>query len=517
MSTIPGALKKLEAMPLKILLVAAFAAGTASSFAMPPYGFFPLLFLGVSFLYVLTALSVSLLNSFLFGWFFGFGYFVAGLYWIGNALLIEGNPYIWAWPLAVCGLPFVLAFFCGFATLLARKFSDLTTLFGYLAFCAWFAFFEMARSFAFTGFPWNLFGHTWADVLPVLQILSVSDVYWLNLLTILICALPGYLLASKDASERKRTVSMVVVFAFVAIYSYGSLRLHNPKTIDTGTSVRIVQANIPQSEKWDTKLMWDHFIKHLDLSRPDGSENWPVYVVWAETALSQWILEDPRSMALIRDMLGAYPQNSYLITGFLEHDRAKDRYYNSMIVIDNKGNIIGRYRKNHLVPFGEYIPFQEWIPLEPVAKFKGFSGGGGAVALAMPEGLKFSPAICYEIIFSGNVADAKDSPDFIVNLTNDSWYGRSPGPYQHFSQAVFRAIEEGRPVVRVAETGLSAVIDPYGRVHATSGLYDEYEKNIALPGSNMVSRPDPIYRRVGLLALLLTLIAVGHINKRIRM
>lgn len=508
-------LHRLHALSHKKKCLMSFFLGSLSSLAMPPLSLFPLLFFGLSLLYVLTAAAASTGRAFSLGWFFGFGYFAFGLYWIGNALLVEGNPYAWAWPLAVCGLPALLAFFPAFACLLARRFSSLENTAGFFAFCAWTAFFEFARSFVFTGFPWNLYGHAWTDVLPVLQILSVSDVYGLTTLTVFWCALPGFLMISNISHRKKMVVSGVLLAVFVFCFAFGVSRLQQPPPPDRAASIHLVQANIPQSEKWNPDKMWPHFLKHLDMSKPDAdapSGGQPTYIVWAETALSQWLYQDPRAALLIRDMLNLYDGPAYLLTGFLRKENG--RYYNSLVMIDKAGTMTNIYNKNHLVPFGEYIPFQRWIPLEPIAKFNGFSGGKGPQSLRTPENLLYSPMICYEIIFSGAVTDPGQKPDFILNVTNDSWYGKSAGPYQHLSQAAFRAIEEGIPVIRVAETGVSAVIGSKGETLEKSPLFDEYEKTVALPGRNMLSRDSAVYRHAALLAVLCIFIAIGFVFKK---
>ena len=508
-------LNRLAQLTLRSKLGLALLLGALSTLAMPPLGWFPFLMIGLSGLYILTVQSSTRLTSFLIGLTFGFGYHVAGLYWVGNALLVDGNPYVWAWPLAVAGLPALLSFFNGFACLLARHFSAPASRSGFFAFIAWISFFEFARSFAFTGFPWNLYGHAWVSVLPVLQILSVSDVYWLTAFTVALFALPGFLFAGSATRRSKVFISTFLCALFVGIVAFGWTRLATPPPAPAQANIHLVQANIPQSEKWDREKMWEHLVARINLTRPDQGARTgiPTYIIWAETALSEWLYEQPRTTAVIDEVLAQYTGPVYLVTGFLrEYPQAK-RHYNSMIMIEPSKTVSNVYDKKHLVPFGEYIPFQKWIPLDPVAKFRGFSGGVGPLSMLSPDGLSYSPMICYEIIFSGRVVDPLDRPDFIINVTNDSWYGKTAGPYQHMAQAVFRAIEEGLPIVRAAETGISGVIDPYGRIIEQSDLFVEYEKTVALPGKIMLSRADAFYRQVLLLVLLFSVVMIGYLRR----
>lgn len=459
-----------------------FSAGGISALALPPFGFIPALFLGIGYLYILTAQSPSGQQAFVINWLFSFGYHAFGLYWIGNALLVEGNPYWWAWPLAVCGLPAILAFFQAFAGFFARKFFDLHKFTGVLAFAALSGFYEWARGHAFTGFPWNLYGHVWAEEIEILQIISVIGIYSLTTLTVFWCGAAGWLALKR---HRGLLIPSLLAISLLIPYAYGATLVTRHEPVQSGVRVKLVQGNVPQSEKWDREKIWPDFQERIKLSSYETQDNGaPVMIVWAETAISHWMLDDPAAMHEIKAMLSAYKDGAVLLTGVLRHESETDRYYNSLIMIDADGKISNVYNKNHLVPFGEYIPFQEWIPLEPVARFRGFSGGGKPTTYETAFGTRYSPMICYEIIFSGNVIDKNNRPDFILNVTNDSWYGISPGPYQHLAQARFRAIEEGLPVVRVADTGISAVIDSQGRITAQLGLEEKGAMTAPLPDIN---------------------------------
>jgi apolipoprotein N-acyltransferase len=347
-------------------------------------------------------------------------------------------------------------------------------------------------------------------------VLSLSSIYWLNAITVAWAMLPGFLFLSSPKLVHKQMLTLALATIFVFIISFGVWRLDEPMPpVREDVQIHLVQSNIPQADKWKRENFWKHFMMHIEQSRPSAdAKSVPTYIVWSETALSQWVLDEPQAIKVIKDTLSQYKAPAYLITGLLRYETDTHRFYNSMVMIDKFGDISNVYDKNHLVPFGEYVPFQEWIPLEPVAQFRGFAGGGGIQTLQTPEGIKYSPVICYEIIFSGAVAKHDNPPDFILNVTNDSWYGDTAGPRQHLEQAVFRAIEEGIPVVRVADTGISAIVDSRGQIVDKSELFTEYTKTLALPGKTVVSRRNKIINEGLLLLVLSFFISLGIFSKR---
>lgn len=459
-------------------------AGALSALAMAPFNIWGILFVTLCIFYMALATARTAWRGFALGWLFGFGYFVAGLWWIGNALLVEGNDFAWAWPLAVIGLPFILAFFFAVAGAGIHRLTAPYTWQGYFGFAAILTGCEWLRGHIFTGFPWNLFGYTWADVPPLLQIAFYLDAYGLTALTILWASLGGFI-ATAYANQRpwKTTVLLVMLSAFICL-GVGAYRLQEPTQPDnTGYTIRIVQPNIAQAEKWDRDKIWDHFNHTLDLSRPPQSRPGKTIVVWPETAIGPWVLKDGFAMQEIAAMLNEFDPPATLITGALRHDEATGAYFNSIISISGDGSIGGIYNKHHLVPFGEYIPFQHIIPLKTVTQFSGFEAGPGPQTIEGAPGFFYNPAICYEIIFPGTVVD-KSAPSLtnaIITVTNDAWYGDSPGPYQHFTAARFRAVEEGLPVIRAANTGISGVISPKGQILEQSSLLESFVGETQLP------------------------------------
>lgn len=401
-----------------------------------------------------------------FAW--SFGYFLFGLNWVGNALLIPGNDFVWAWLFAFIGLPFLLSFFLGtvftlFFSLLIRTPERLKLP----LFATLFTGAEFLRGHLFTGFPWILPAMFWSETLPVFQSIATIGIYGLTFFTILWAGTLGLICLRKTP-----------VFSFPVFISLLTASLmifisapppENSKTPVRKVQIVMVQANIPQSEKWNGEKMADHFYTHLDLSAygPDITPDLPAMIVWPETTLPPSFLRSPHVSTMIKGLLSHYPPESILITGALRDDRTPEGpvYYNSVVAYDRNNGPQIVYDKHHLVPFGEYIPFQKHIPIGPIAGFDGLKAGTGPVTVTLPNLPSFSPLVCYEILFSKQiVAYDKNTPQLIINVTNDGWYGNSPGPYQHLMEARARAIEEKIPVVRVAGTGISAIYNGTGEL-----------------------------------------------------
>ncbi|MFP4312761.1 MAG: apolipoprotein N-acyltransferase [Alphaproteobacteria bacterium] len=464
--------------PLWGLFFVSALCGAASAFAMAPHHYWGLLLLGLGGLFIIQHALQKNWQAFLSGWLFGFLYFTLGLYWIGNALLVEGNDYAWAWPLAVSGLPAMLAFFPALACYISKKlFGPKGSLPYFTGFGAVLTLSELLRGYVFTGFPWNLYGYSWGGNLEMLQILHIGNVYWLTALTIFWGAGLGFLWIKRAQKIHALTGFMLILGSMVLVYSYGAMRLNsiNPDTqTQQEISVRLVQPNIDQAEKWERGKMSAHYEALLDLSAPDTQTeaNVPTtLIVWPETATNYLFLQNEYTRMQMRDMLSLYNQDVYLITGALmrNEDGAPT---NSLLVLDKNAEIIHRYDKSHLVPFGEYIPFQNWIPLDTVSGFSGFKRGQGPDVINLDENLSFSPLICYEILFPSRIIPSDEKPGAVINVTNDAWYGLSAGPYQHYLKARFRAIEENLPVIRVANTGFSGIFDGYGQEISKIDLFE---------------------------------------------
>ena len=492
---------------LRCLLI--LLSGGVMALAMPPTNFWPLLFIGLSLFYgLLTAYRGW--RAFLLGWLFGFGYFVIGLYWIGNALLVPGNDFKWAWPLAVLGLPFALAFFTGIAGWAAARIADLKTWRGYAAviFCLMAS--EWLRGVLFTGFPWNLYGYGWAGMPELVQSVSLFGTYGLTLLTIAWGLLPGFLYVAGKSRRAGAAACAAMILLWAGLYGWGAHRLaENPTRSDSAMMVRIVQPNIAQEDKWNSDRIVANIQKTVDLSAAPFLPGKIYAVIWPETAITDYVIRDPNAADFIRAALFPGNRPGYLLSGVLRHETDADGkpvYYNSLVAYDSDLIPEAIYDKAHLVPFGEYIPYQKYIPLRPVVQFSGFTAGQGVATQTLSALPSFSGLVCYEVLFPGRSALTEPRPHWIVNATNDGWYGDSPGPYQHLMQTVYRATEEGLPLARAANTGISALIDSYGRILHKTGYNKDGYIDAALP--QRTENPT-FYSRFREIPLLISMLGLG--------
>lgn len=489
----------------------AAALGGLATFALPPAYALPVLLIAFPGLIWLLDGATSGRRAFAVGWFFGFGHHLLGLYWISAALFTDIDQFWWALPFSAVGLPVLLGLFTGaagwlFHVLRARGCGG--GLAGPLLFAGCWALLEWLRGHVFTGFPWNLIGYGWVDVLPVLQSVSLFGIYGLSLLTVLAAALPA---ALTDPGIRPRHAWGAVAAGlalFVALGGWGSWRLATASdAVVPGVRLRLVQAAIDQKLKWANGQREKNVQENLDLSALPASE--PItHIIWPETTVPFFIERDAR----IRQVLGSVtPSGGLLITGAPRSETASDgewRYYNSLIAVDGSGAVAGSYDKAHLVPFGEYMPLRRWMPVGAIAgNGAEFSPGPGPKTLRLTGLPPVSPLICYEGIFPGAVTDPTDRPQWLLNLTNDAWYGHTAGPHQHFAINQVRAVEEGLPLVRVANTGISGLVDAYGRVRQSLGLGERGVIDTTLPkapdGTTLYSRAGDCLFGFGLAACFL--------------
>ena len=330
-----------------VAFLGCFVAGSVSSFAMAPYNYWFLLLFGFGVLYTALAGAKKNLHGLLYGWAFGFGYFVFGLYWIGNALLVEGNPYIWAWPLAICGLPFVLAFYIALPGYLCARFLSLEKWHGYLGFVVLITVFEWLRGHLFTGFPWNLFGYTWIDFVEISQLASIGNAYTLSLFTVFCLSVLGFIVVAPSKIARC-VIPIVVLFTFGFSYWFGNDRLPHRHEFYSA-HVKIVQPNIHQEDKWNRAKIVENFWNVIELSAYNGdvSDASSTIIVWPETTISQAFLDDPGWFHEIVKMLQEYPGDVVLIAGVLRYTPDDDSYHNSIISVRKNGEIDNVYDKHH--------------------------------------------------------------------------------------------------------------------------------------------------------------------------
>ena len=479
---------------LKRLLLA-FAAGALSVLALPPFNFFAVLFVSFPVLvWLLDGASGSaergllgrMRPAFATGWWFGFGYFVAGLWWLGNALLVDANGFAWALPLAVLGLPALLALFYGVAASLAwLLWSDGIGRIAALG--AAFGLIEWARSFVLTGFPWNAIGYAAMPAPLMMQSVELVGIFGMSALTVFVFSAPA-LIGTRRGAVAGMVAALLLFSAHVGYGWFALHRLDRSGPAPAEAVIRIVQPAIDQSQKWDLDERERIFSRLLAFSAlaPREGEPRPTHIVWPETALPFLLTENPGALSRIADMLQV---GQTLITGAVRFEDgaggAAQRYYNTIYVIDDEGQIIGSADKAHLVPFGEYLPFEaslRRLGLTPVAEtFGGFSAADRRGLLTLPGGLGAVPLICYEAIFPELSIVPEGRGDLLLNLTNDAWYGSTPGPYQHLHQAQLRAVETRLPLVRAANSGISAVVDAGGRIVGSLPLGEAGVFDVRLP------------------------------------
>ncbi|WP_394259506.1 apolipoprotein N-acyltransferase [Xanthobacter autotrophicus] len=462
--------------------LAAFVAGAIGALAMPPFGLWPVLVLSFGVLVLLIdgcrgGLKRRLWGAAGVGWWFGFGYFLASLWWIGDAFLVEADVFGWLLPFAVLAMPTGLALFTALGAVLARL---LWSKGGVRLFALAFGLTvsEWLRGHVLTGFPWNTFGYAFAQSDLLMQSAALVGIWGLTFFAVLLLSSPVLLLV-----PGRRSLAAVAGAALVlaGAAAWGGWRLAStPFEAVPGVHLRVMQPNLPQDKKFAYGRRREILADYLALSaRP--SPTYPAgladvtVLIWPESAFPFVYEREPWAA---EDIAATLPPNVTLVAGAVRFDLPPpgqhSPFFNAIRVIDAKGRVLRNTDKVHLVPFGEYLPFQSFLEsmgIEQLTRVRGgFSSGSTLAGLNVPGAGLAAPLVCYEVIFSGKVIPVGPRPTWLLNLTNDAWFGTTPGPYQHFVQARLRAVEEGLPLVRAANTGISAIIDPLGRIVAGSRL-----------------------------------------------
>ncbi len=520
---IQGLIHRLQLMHGRRRALVAFVAGAFGALAMPPIGFIPAMAVSLTLAVWLLdgaigprgRMGSALRQAFTIGWCWGFGYFLAGLWWVGAAFLVEADKFAWLMPFAVLLLPAGLAFFHAVGFALARLIWPANPA-RILSLAAGLGLLEFARGHLFTGFPWNALGYALGVEIHLAQILSIVGLHGLTLVAIAILAAPA---ALADEGRWRIGASVLAAVALLAMGGFGVLRLSGePTAFVEGVKLRLMQPSIPQDDKFKASNRDAIMQAYVSLSErqtgPSGADLSSVtHLIWPESAFPFLVSRDADALAQIGQML---PPGVTLLTGAGRADDPltesdKTRYFNALHVIDSSGAILGSYDKVHLVPFGEYLPWQEQLEalgLRQLTQLRGgFTPGARRRTLEIPNAPSAAVLICYEAIFPGEVIDPAQRPGWMLNVTNDAWFGVTPGPYQHLLQARSRAIEEGLPLVRVANTGISAVFDAKGREIGQLSLNQTNILDSPLPVSDAPTpyakhRDTPFWTLLALLILL---------------
>ena len=434
------------------------------------------------------------------GWWLGFGYHLAGFWWLGAAFLVDPD-FKWLLPLGVVGVPAMLALFTGAGFVLAR----LLWVPGparVLALAVGLALSEWARGHWFSGFPWNTFGMALGGQLVPAQLASICGLDGLNVVAIALAAAPATL---ADRNRLRWVPSATAAVTLAAILGFGAMRLAGPPPPELpNVTIRLVQPGLRPDEAFSFENKDAIVDDYVALSRRDDQAKGialadVTMLVWPESPFPFILSRQPEQLAKIAALL---PPGTSLVTGAAREEdipardgeRAHSDYYNTILVIGHGGRILDSYDKVHLVPFGEYLPFDALLRRLGLRNFVavpgGFAPGRARRALEVPGLPPASPLLCYEAIFPGRaMTDAGPRPRFLLNMTNDGWFGVTSGPWQHLAQARLRTIEEGLPMVRGAATGISAFIDPYGRITGSLTLGDAG----ILDGRLTQPLPPPLY------------------------
>ena len=479
----------------------ALGLGAVLAAALPPFHLLPGAVVAFSGLAWLISGHRRGAGAFLDGWWFGCGFSAAAFYWIANALLVDPERHAWLYPLALLAIAAGFGLFPAAAAGLAGMVPGARARIVALG-VAWLVL-EWVRSWLLTGFPWNLVGSSLALSDSLIQGGALGGPWLLGAIVLVASLAPAAVAPAGRFTPRRAASGLMVSIAVIALaWAAGELRLQN-RDNSPGPKVRLVQPHIEQHLKWERALLEDHFARHIALSSLAPAGEPPVAVIWPEAAIPPTLLVKP---AVLSAFAAAAPPGGVIMAGAIRAVPGADgalEARNSLLVFSGKGPVT-LHDKYRLVPFGEYVPLRGILPIDTIAPGSRDMGRGpGPATIRLASLPDFGVLICYEIIFPTGITDPTQPPRWLLNITNDAWFGLSSGPYQHFQAARLRAVEQGLPVVRVANTGISGVIDPLGRVVASMPLGHSGILDVALPAP--LEHPTP-WSRYGNWTLLVILL-----------
>ncbi len=483
-----------------------FCSGAIANLAIPPFYIFPSVF-ALGFGIYLITLSPSFMKSFVSGWFLGFGWFTFGLYWIGSAFMVADTFHKVLMPFAIVILPSILAIFWGFACVFAKLLTKKKHSSIFLT-VVFLTLFEYLRAKLFTGFPWLMPSMTLSSNEYLIQIFSFIGSFTANLFVFTFSILP-FILISKIKSKYLIFSSLFISMIILLFFSF--IRFYNKDVnkIDEQL-ITLVQPNIEQKQKWRPETRNDNLNKLTKLSLQKASEfrNVNRIIIWPETSFEGTIPNEMRLLSSISKQI-LKDSKAILVVGLLRVENNK--LFNSMVFLNSNGNVIHQYDKVHLVPFGEYIPFRK--NFTTIANFfsnQDFSSGKITKNFTFKGFGEILTLICYEILFTEEIfSRLSANTNLLINITNDAWFGKTAGPYQHLALAKIRAVELGVPLARVANTGISALISPYGREITKIPLYESGVKTVSLTAP----LENTIYKKYGDIIFIVSILFLIIINK----
>ena len=446
-----------------------FFLGAISSYSLPPYNYFIINFFTFSlfFIFLLNNKKKDENKSFFkYGWFFGFGYFLFSLYWIAISLTFD-QSFKFLIPFAIILLPAFLAIFYGFITYFFSIFYSKSLVSSFFIFSILFGTIEFVRGHIFTGFPWNLISFSFSNSLYFIQILSVIGTYSFNLICISLFITPALFFLRNSRLEILVCIFFILLSAIFLIFGYIKNDSFNTlESIKNSYKIRAISPNISldrfKSREDELKIINEL----IELSDPSKSE--PTIFLWPEGIIPDSYL---REMDVYKNLFSdSFGENDLIVIGLnsIEKKNGQNLFFNSMAIFNNKLDLIVNYNKVNLVPFGEFTPFENIFSLIGIKTitndYQSFSSGKTRSPLNIKNrkiDLNILPLICYEIIYSGKLS-SENSFDYIINISEDGWFGNSIGPKQHFMHSIFRSIESGKYIIRSANNGISAVINPMG-------------------------------------------------------
>ena len=444
--------------------------GAVSSYSLPPYNYFIINFITFSLFYIFLVSKkkkqIKNKSFFKYGWYFGFGYFLFSLYWISISLTFD-QSFKYLIPIAIILLPSFLAIFYGLITYLFSIFYSKNSVSSFFIFSILFGIIEFIRGSVFTGFPWNLIAFSFSSSIYFIQILSVIGTYSFNLICISLFTVPAIFFIRSSKKE------IIVCFFFILVafsfLIFGNIKSNNFNSLEivkNDYTIKAISPRISLDRFYSKREEFKIINELITLSAPEKKE--PTIYVWPEGIISESYVSN---MSVYQDLfLDHFGDDDLIIMGLnnLEKDGGMNLFFNSMAVFNNKLELIENYNKVNLVPFGEFVPFENILSLTGLKtitnEYQSFSSGDTREPLNIKNDkidLNLLPLICYEIIYSGKLSKDKNF-DYIINISEDGWFGNSIGPIQHFAHSIFRSIESGKYIVRSANNGISAVINPIG-------------------------------------------------------